>query len=170
VTTEEQQYIFDQWFHQYKALFFKVVRAYAFTEMDQDDLFQEIAIQAWHSIPSFRSESSASTWLYRIALNTAIRWSQKERKHRNTSETLESVEHVLRDNGLPMDERLVWLYEEISHLNPVDRSITLLLLEGLSYKEMALILGITESNVGVKINRIKKYLADKSKKTETYGI
>ena len=170
MTEQEQQHIFDQWLHQYKALFFKVVRAYAFTEMDQDDLFQEITIQIWYSIPSFRKESSASTWLYRIAFNTAIKWLQKERKHRNARETIDSVEHVLRDSGMPMDDRLVWLYEEISNFNAVDRSVILLLLEGLSYKEMAVILGITESNVGVKINRIKKNLANKTKKTKTYGI
>lgn len=170
MTVQEQQHIFDQWLNQHKALFFKVVRAYAFTAMDQDDLFQEITIQAWHSIPSFKNESAVSTWLYRIAFNTAIKWSQKERKHHNARETLESVEHVLQDNGLPMDERLAWLYREISKLNEVDRSITLLLLEGLSYKEMAAIVGITESNIGVKINRIKKDLAIKSKKTEPYGI
>lgn len=170
MTEQEQQYIFDQWLYQYKALFFKIVRAYAFTAMDQDDLFQEITMQAWHSIPSFKKEAAVSTWLYRIAFNTAIKWSQKERKHRKASEPLERAEHVLRDNGIPMDERLVWLYEEISKLNEVDRSITVLLLEGLSYKEIAIILGITESNVGVKINRIKKNLTVKSKKTETYGI
>jgi RNA polymerase sigma-70 factor, ECF subfamily len=170
VTEQQQQDIFDQWLHQYKALFFKIVRAYAFTVMDQDDLFQEITMRAWHSIPSFRNESAVSTWLYRIALNTAITWSQKEKKHRNSSGTLEGVEHVLMDTGIQTDERLAWLYEEISRLDAVDRSITLLLLEGLSYREMALILGITESNVGVKINRIKKKLAVKSKKKETHGI
>jgi RNA polymerase sigma-70 factor (ECF subfamily) len=170
VTVKEQQYIFDQWLAQYKALFFKVIRAYAFTDMDRDDLFQEISMQAWNSIPSFKQESGVSTWLYRIALNTAIKWSKKERKHRQPTETLESVGQVLRDTGVPMDERLVWLYEEISHLNEVDRSITLLLLEGLSYKEMSIILGITETYIGVKISRIKKHLATKSKKTETYGV
>lgn len=170
MTLQEQQYIFDQWLHQHKALFFKIVRTYAFTPMDRDDLFQEITLQVWHSIPSFKNEAAVSTWLYRIAFNTAIKWSQKEQKHRTASATLDSVEHVLQENHLPMDKRLIWLYEEISKLNEVDRSITLLLLEGLSYKEMALILGITESNIGVKINRIKKHLAGKSKKTEPYGL
>ena len=71
----EQQQIFNTWLGQYKALLFKVVRAYAFTEFDRDDLFQEITIQVWHSIPKFRRESAVSTWLYRVSLNTAIRWS-----------------------------------------------------------------------------------------------
>ena len=164
MTVSEQENIFDQWLRDYKGLFFKVMRAYAFTEMDRDDLFQEIAIQSWHSIPSFKNESAPSTWLYRVAINTAIKWSQKEKKHRKANDTLEAVQYILRDTGPPMDERLAWLYEEIATLNEVDRSITLLLLEGLSYKEMATILGISESNVGVKINRIKKHLSEKSKK------
>lgn len=163
MTEKEQQHIFEQWLSQHKALVFKVVRAYAFTAMDQDDLFQEISIQVWRSVTAFRQESSVTTWLYRIALNTAIKWVRKERKHQQDG-NLEEVEHVLQENKMPVDERLVWLYEEISRLDEIDRSVTLLMLDNFSYKEMADILGITESNVGVKINRIKKHLISKSKK------
>jgi RNA polymerase sigma-70 factor (ECF subfamily) len=163
VTEKEQQHIFEQWLSQHKALVFKVVRAYAFTAMDQDDLFQEISIQVWRSVTAFRQESSVTTWLYRIALNTAIKWVRKERKHQQDG-NLEEVQHVLQENKMPVDERLVWLYEEISRLDEIDRSVTLLMLDNFSYKEMADILGITESNVGVKINRIKKHLISKSKK------
>jgi len=172
VTEQEQQQLFNQWLHQYKALFFKVIRAYAFTAMDRDDLFQEITLQAWRSIPSFQQKSSVSTWLYRISFNTAITWSHKARKHRNTDEMIENIEQVLveKEVASPDDERLNWLYKEISYLDEVDRSITLLLLEGSSYKEIAVILGISESNVGVKVHRIKKALTLKSKKIETYGI
>ncbi len=163
MTEKEQQHIFEQWLSQHKALVFKVVRAYAFTAMDQDDLFQEISIQVWRSVTAFRQESSVTTWLYRIALNTAIKWVRKERKHQQDG-NLEDVQHVLQENKMPVDERLVWLYEEISRLDEIDRSVTLLMLDNFSYKEMADILGITESNVGVKINRIKKHLISKSKK------
>ena len=169
MTATEQKHIFNDWLFHYKALIFKVVRAYAFTSADQDDLFQEITIQVWHSIPKFRKESSATTWLYRISLNTAIKWIQKERRHPQP-ETLENIAHVLQENRMQMDERLAWLYEEIYKLNEIDRSVTLLMLDNFSYKEMADILGISESNVGVKINRIKKYLISKSKKYDHHGI
>jgi RNA polymerase sigma-70 factor, ECF subfamily len=169
LTEKEQEHIFQGWLHQYKGLIFKVVRAYARTAMDQDDLFQEITVQVWHSIPTFRHESSVSTWIYRISLNTAIKWARKERKYYQ-AETLDDTQHVLQDSGVKVDERLAWLYEEIYQLDEVDRSITLLLLDNFSYKEMSNILGITESNVGVKINRIKKYLASKSKKYDHHGI
>ena len=162
MTDNEQKYIFDQWLGQHKALIFKVVRAYASAAMDRDDLFQEIAIQIWHSVPSFRNESAVTTWLYRISLNTALKLISKERK-RNRSEPLDATRHILQDNKIQIDERLTWLYEEIHKLDEIDRSIALLLLDSYSYKEMASILGITESNVGVKINRIKKHLISKSK-------
>ena len=163
MTKNEQKQIFEGWLHQYKALIFKVVKAYSLSPMDQNDLFQEITIQLWHSIPTFRQESSVSTWIYRISLNTAIKWVRKEQKH-SRAEPIENVEFVLEDSGIKVDERLAWLYEEIHQLDEIDRSLILLLLDGFSYKEMSGILGITESNVGVKINRIKKYLITKSKK------
>ena len=169
MTEKEQKQIFEEWLSQHKALIFKIVRAYAFNTTDQDDLFQEIIIQVWHSIPAFRKESAVTTWLYRVSLNNAIKWTKKERKH-SRSETIDGVEHILVENRIRTDERLSWLYEEISKLDEIDRSVTLLLLDGFSYKEMASILGITESNVGVKINRIKKHLISKSKKYDHYGI
>ena len=169
MTEKEQRQIFEDWLSRYKGLIFKIVRAYASTVMDQDDLFQEIIIQTWHSIPSFRREASVNTWLYRISLNTAIKWTKKERKH-SQSEALEGAQHILQESRKQTDERLTWLYEEIYKLDEIDRSITLLLLDGFSYKEMAAILGVTESNVGVKINRIKKQLISKSKKNDYDGI
>ncbi|MBL0740510.1 RNA polymerase sigma factor [Chryseolinea lacunae] len=168
MTDPEQKQILEQWLDQHKGLLFKIVRAYALTAMDRDDLFQEIVIQVWHSIPAFRHEASVTTWLYRIALNTAIKWTRKERKH-TQAEALDDVHHLLSENKTT-DERLTWLYEEIHKLDEIDRSVTLLLLDGFSYKEMAAMLGISESNVGVKINRIKKQLITQSKNYDNPGI
>jgi len=169
VTENEQNTIFDAWIQQHKGLIFKALRAYTINKAEAEDLFQEIAIQIWRSVPSFRGEASVTTWLYRITLNTAIKWKQKERKH-NQSESLDSTHHILEEQKAQPDERLTWLYEEIHKLDTIDRSITLLFLEGFSYKEMAAMLGITESNVGVKINRIKKQLITKSKQHHGNGI
>ncbi len=72
MTEREQRKIFDEWLNQYKPLLFKVVRAYAFLPSDQDDLFQDVALQVWRSIPNFRKESAVTTWLYRVALNTCL--------------------------------------------------------------------------------------------------
>ena len=167
---QEQEQIFNEWLGQYKGLFFKIVRAYAFNKDDQDDLFQEIILQVWRSIPSFKGASAVSTWLYRISLNTAMKWTTKQHKHKEGRQSLEPARHILTPKDQLMDERLVWLYEEIARFNELDRSLALLLLEGFSYKEMAQMIGIAESNVGVRIHRIKKQLITKSKKYDNYAV
>ena len=167
MTDAEQLAIFQEWLAKHKALMFKIVRAYAFTPMDRDDLFQEVAIQAWRSIPAFRKESAVTTWLYRVSLNTAMSWSKKE-KRKGQTESIDSKQHILTEDAEP-DERLTWLYDEISRLDEIDRSIALLLLDGLSYEEMAAILGITQSNVGVKIHRIKKQLMNRTKEMQSWN-
>lgn len=167
MTQKEQLGILEEWLMLHKGLIFKVIQSY--TLADHDDLFQEIIIQVWHSIPSFRQQASVTTWLYRIALNTAIKWTKKEKKHAGAG-ALDSIQHLLQENKTAIDERLAWLYDEIYKLDEIDRSVALLLLDGYSYKEMSAILGISESNVGVKINRIKKQLIAKSKKYDNHGI
>ena len=77
----EQRKIFQEWLDEYRALLFKIIKAYAFNAEDQNDLFQEVCLQMYRSIPNFKAASAVSTWLYRIALNTAIKWSTKEKKH-----------------------------------------------------------------------------------------
>jgi RNA polymerase sigma-70 factor (ECF subfamily) len=170
MTEGKQKIIFENWLQEYKALLFKVIRAYAFSEADREDLFQEICIQVWRSVPNFREESAVTTWLYRVALNTAIKWNRDEQKHREGRQPFENVEHLLQRNEKQRDERIDWLYDEIAKLDKVDRSLCLLMLDGFSYKEMSKILGISESNVGVKIHRIKKHLIEKSEKFEPYEI
>ena len=159
----EQRKIFDEWLANYRALLFKVIRAYAVHQENQDDLFQDICLQVFRSIPNFKGKSAVSTWIYRIALNTAIKWSTKERKHLDGHQVIEQVGHVLKENE-EADDRVAWLYQQIHRLNEVDRSLSLLLLEGYSYKEMADMLGISESNIGVKLHRIKKHLISNSKR------
>lgn len=160
MTEQQQQTVFDSWLKDHRALLYKVIRSYAFTQEDQDDLFQEITVQMWRSVPSFRGESAVTTWLYRIALNVAMKWNRKARRH-DGHQSLDHEQHLIEMHQTK-DERLEWLYDEIAKLDEVDRSLTLLLLDGFSYKEMAGIIGISETYVGVKINRIKKQLIEKS--------
>lgn len=171
MTFQEQAHTFNQWIDQHKALIFKIVRAYGDTAMDQDDLFQEISIQVWRSVPAFRNESAVTTWIYRIALNTSISWVTKERKYRKANDAVNRLPDVLNHPpNKPEDEQLTWLYKAIQTLDEIDRSLALMLLDGFSYKEMAVILGITVSNVGVKINRIKKQLILQAQKNSDHGI
>jgi RNA polymerase sigma-70 factor (ECF subfamily) len=156
MTEDQQLVVFDEWVDKHRGLLFKVIRVYATDHNVQQDLFQEIVVQLWRSIPAFRAECAVSTWIYRIALNTSIKWMGKERRFYANRQSLDHVHLVQQET--PGDDRLTWLYEQIVSLDEIDRSIALLLLDGFTYKEMATILGITESHVGVKINRIKKYL------------
>lgn len=159
----EQKQIFDNWLQQHKGILFKIVRAYAFTAADQDDLFQEIALQVWRSIPDFRGEAKASTWIYRVALYAASAWTRREQRQLPTK-PLDAVAQTLTMTAQPSDPRVDWLYEQIAQFEPIDRSLCLLMLDGFSYKEMAELLGIAESNVGVKLHRIKQRLVAQSRK------
>jgi RNA polymerase sigma-70 factor (ECF subfamily) len=166
----EQQRIFDEWLGEHRGLFFKVVRAYAFNPHDQEDLFQEIATQVFNSIPKFRGDSKPTTWIYRVALYSAMAWSKKERRHRDSHQSINGEEHTLLQPSKTRNSRLDWLYEQISQLDELDRSLTLMMLDGYSYKEISATLGITENNVGVKLNRIKKRLTEKSNAEVKNGV
>ncbi len=166
----EQRQIFQKWLDNYRALLFKVINSYAFNTEDQNDLFQEVCLQTYRSVPNFKAESAASTWLYRIALNTAIKWSTREKKHVDAHQEIETMTNMLQTGHEPKDERVAWLYSEIRKLNEIDRSLTLLLLDGYSYREMSEMMGISESNIGVKIHRIKKQLVNNSKQYIYDGV
>ncbi|MEM1068540.1 MAG: RNA polymerase sigma factor [Planctomycetota bacterium] len=150
--------ILNGWLQRHRGLLISVARAFAQSLHDQDDLFQEIVFQVWNSVEGYRSEIAESTWIYRVAFYTAINWSRKEKTRKNRINAV-AVQHApeLHESSA-RDPRVEWLYERISELDSVDRSLTLLLLEGFSYREMSETLGISESNVGVRINRVKKRL------------
>ncbi len=150
---------FKQWLGEHQGLIFKVVRAYAGTLEDQDDLFQEVLLQLWFSIPNFQGKAKVSTWIYRVALNTALVWNRSEKRRRKLSAPM-AVFSPKQSNCPGQSEEVIGrLYEAIRKLSKVDASVVLMHLDGLAYSEMAEILGISESNVGVKLNRAKKQLA-----------
>ena len=166
----QQQQIFKEWLNEYRALLFKVIKTHSFNREDLNDLFQEVCLQVYRSIPSFKAECAVSTWIYRVALNTAIKWSSKERKQIKGNQEIDAMANLLVADDYQEDERLAWMYSEIRKLNEIDRSLILLHLDGFSYAEMSEILGISGSNIGVKIHRIKKQLVNNSKYYEYDGI
>jgi RNA polymerase sigma-70 factor (ECF subfamily) len=168
--TQQQDERFSEWLREHKGVFFKVVRAYAFTPQDQEDLFQEIATQVWRSIPKFRGDAAVTTWIYRVSLNVAISWSRRETKHRSGTQTLAGIEPALQANPHARNPRLEWVYGQIARFDEPDRSLTLLLLDGFSYRDMASILGISESNVGVRISRIKARLTRQAEEESGGGV
>lgn len=159
-----QQEIFLRWTENYKGILCKVTRIYTDNPEDREDLFQEIAYQLWKSVPSFKGQSKESTWIYKVALNTSIKWIKLEKKYR------EIKDNILVHESDNDQELLDWMYHEISKFNDLDKSICFLILDGVNYKEISGITGLTEGNIAVKVHRIKKTLTEASKKLESYGI
>ena len=161
--------VFESWIDAHKAILLKVARVYGATHSDREDLFQEIALQVWHSVEAYRGDCAATTWIYRVALNTALAWRRKERRHSQGRQDIEDVTGLLIAPSA-RDPRLDWIYQRIAELDEGNRALALLMLDGFSYREMSQILGIGESNVGMKINRIKAALAAQLAKEEHSGL
>lgn len=160
-----QEKIFKRWFSEYRNLIFKIVKAYTNSPQDQDDLFQKISLQIWSSIPSFQGSAKETTWVYRVALNTALVWKRTEKRKSKTFRTgildLQEISQAKSNcDKLSQNQQILdQMYDSIRQLPKAESSIVLLYLDGLSYDEMADILGISKSNVGVRLNRAKKKLA-----------
>jgi RNA polymerase sigma-70 factor (ECF subfamily) len=169
MNSKKQSEIFSRWLEEHKGVLFKIIRVYASTEEDQEDLFQEISVQLWRSIPSFKGESKISTWIYRVSLNHALKWTNKEKRRTDKLEAAQEQLHVLQQQE-QADPQLDWLYDQIARLDKVDRSLCLLLFDGYQYQEIAELIGISENYVGVKLNRIKKYLTEQAKKNFNNGL
>ena len=137
----------------------KVSRIYCDDFIERQDLFQEIIFQLWRSYPQFKGESKISTWMYQVALNTAITHFRKERRRTQHLVPAEQASNVQTDSkdGL-LEERIEMLYEGIHALSRVDKMIVLLRLEEQGYEEIARLTGLTKVNVGVRLVRIKKQL------------
>ena len=137
----------------------KVTSVYCDHEADRQDIFQEILAQLWKSYSGFRHESKFSTWMYRIALNTAIT-SFKKWRRQPVAKTLSLASYQIADDNSSSetDESIAQLKRAIARLTGIEKSIILLFLENKSYEEIAEITGITQNYVRVKMNRIKTKL------------
>jgi len=137
----------------------KVCNIYCDTEDDRHDLFQEIVAQLWRSFPTFRKESKVSTWMYRVALNTAITTFKKSKRRPDQNRlTFENFQLVDEAYDVEVEEQIKSLHKAVNNLTGIEKSIVLLYLENKKYEEIAEITGITQNYVRVKMNRIKKKL------------
>jgi RNA polymerase sigma-70 factor (ECF subfamily) len=155
---QEQHQQFDRWIREHIAILYRVVNGFAEGD-DRNDLMQEVLLAVWKAIPSYRGQAKPTTYLYRVSHNAALTWTRAEKRHRKDPAAELSVDGEARVwESEPEDERLALIYAAIRTLPAVDRSLILLSLDGLSYDEMASIEGISQSNVGVRLNRIKQRL------------
>jgi RNA polymerase sigma-70 factor (ECF subfamily) len=161
---DDQKSLFLSWLDEHGSAVLKVARAYTLTGEECQDLAQEILLQAWRSLPKFEGRATAATWFYRVALHTAMNWHRKDKPRRSRQRPFLEV-HDASTEGLDSAEQaqqretVERLYKAIQQLPKTDAALVLLYLDGLSYREMAEVLGISESNVGVKLNRAKKALS-----------
>jgi RNA polymerase sigma-70 factor, ECF subfamily len=158
MTFDHHKY-FQEVIQEHRILILKVCRMFRCDEAGQKDLYQDICVNIWKGLPGYKGISQMSTWLYRVAFNTAL--SQNRKLKRNPlyqAEVLEDrVEDDLRDDK---EDKIKALYAGIALLRPVEKAIILLYLEEKSYEEIAGIVGISKTNVSVKLVRIKKKLED----------
>jgi len=157
----EQEFI--SLLNQHQKIVYKVCNLYMKRHSEREDLFQEITLQAWKAYDSFRGDAKFSTWLYRVALNTAITFFRKEKKKPAiySTDTLPDQSEEAYD---PIEEQVKAMYAAIGELSKVDKAIVMLYLEDYSYNEIGEMMGITANNVAVKMNRIKIKLKEETQK------
>jgi RNA polymerase sigma-70 factor, ECF subfamily len=161
---EDQKSLFMNWLGEHGSSVMKVARAYTLTGEECQDLAQEILLQAWRSLPKFEGKASAATWFYRVALHTAMNWHRKDKPRRSRQQPLLELqvlatERVNSAEQAQQREIVEQLYNAIHQLPKTDAALVLLYLDELSYREISDVLGISENNVGVKLNRAKKALS-----------
>lgn len=161
--TPETEKKFERQIKEHEMLIHKVCRIYAYTATDREDLFQDIVIQLWKAYPNFKGKSKFSTWLYRVAINTAITGLRRKKDFIISFEPLALPVNISEEKLNDEEEQLQKLYEAINKLNEVEKAIIMLYIEDKSYEEMEDILGIGQGNLRVKMNRIKNKLRELTK-------
>ena len=145
----------------HKGVIFKISKMYMDNFDDQKDLFQEITFQVWKAYPTFEGRSAFSTWLYRIALNTAIIFLKSEKRRSFIqNDEVENFKITQNDYNEEEELKLKKMYEAINQLNAIDKALIFYYLENFSGREIASQLGITEVNARVKLNRAKEKLKE----------
>jgi RNA polymerase sigma factor (sigma-70 family) len=160
MTPEQER--FQNLLEDHKKILYKVCHSYCRNPGDRDDLAQEIIVQLWRSFGAFDQRVSFSTWMYRIALNVAISFYRRE-STRTRHVVSGAEEHLLEaaDESQSQSEEIQLLYQWIGELDPLNKALVLLYLDGNSYQEIADVLGISETNVATKISRMKQNMREK---------
>lgn len=156
---KELEHSFVELLEKHQNIIHKVCRLYTNGYDAHNDLFQEITIQLWKAYPKFRGDSKFSTWMYRVALNTAITLYRKSKRKIQTQE-FDSIQFKIKaeDYDDTEEQQLKLMYNAIKELNDIEKALVFLYLEDKNYSEISDTLGITEVNARVKMNRVKTKL------------
>ncbi|HEY4248861.1 MAG TPA: RNA polymerase sigma factor [Lacunisphaera sp.] len=166
--TPDQHLRFKSWLEDHRGILVKVIRSFAPVAADAADLQQELLLQLWLSLPSFAEQAKPSTWIYRVCLNTALTWRRGTSRREKHLAPEAEITQLPSDQASPAErvadgELLEKLYSAIRLLPASDRAFILLSLDGLTYREIADITGLTENHVGVALTRARKRLAERLK-------
>jgi RNA polymerase sigma factor (sigma-70 family) len=159
ITTADGEFV--RLVQQHKGIIVKICHSYCYNRNERDDLVQEITYQLWKSWKHYQPGQSFSTWMYRVALNVAISFYRKEKRSVQVVAMDEETDMADTDKGDHKEENIRLLQSFIRELKELDRALILLYLESKSYKEIAEILGISETNVATRISRVKEVLKQK---------
>ena len=158
MNTKERE--FTALIKEHQGLILKVSRLYTHSQEDEEDLFQEIVLQLWRSYDSFKGDSKITTWMYRVALNTAITLFRKKTRSPATNELSElHYQDIISDDD-EQQQQIALLYKVIKMLPNVERAIAMMYLDDVPYRDISQNLGISEVNARVKMNRLKKTLKE----------
>lgn len=155
---QKTEKIFLELINQHKGIIYKISKMYMDKSEDQEDLFQEIVMQLWKAYPNFKGNSQFSTWMYRVALNTALVFFKKEARKVDRTSLDENIDIIDVNEHDDKEEKLAYLYKAVQELNAIEKAVIFLFLENQSHREIAQNLGITEVNARVKLNRTKEKL------------
>lgn len=160
----DRQQLFKSWLEEHPGIVVKITRSFAPAPADAADLQQELLLQLWISLPSYAGQAKPSTWIYRVCLNTALTWRRGTFRREKHVEPTADIAQLAADTTSPAEnagdrELLERLYAAIRALPGSERALVLLSLDGLAYREIADITGLTENHVGVALARARKRLA-----------
>ena len=155
---KETETIFLCLINKHKAIIHKVSKMYMNDVEQQRDLFQEIVMQLWKAYATFKGNSKFSTWMYRVALNTALVYFKKDNRKVDKMPLNENIDVIDINENEAKEEKLAYLYKAVQELNPVEKALIFLFLENQSHREISENLGISEVNARVKLNRTKEKL------------
>lgn len=153
----DKQKKFKEFIEEHTGIISKICNAYTNNQVEFEDYYQEVTLQLWRSYDSFRGDAKLSTWVYRITLNVCLSQIRKKKRNIQTT-TLENIQVASDNEGNEKEEKISMLYRSIKQLKEAERALILLYLDDKSYKEIADILGLTVTNVGAKVNRVKTKL------------
>lgn len=161
----DQAFLFKSWLEEHRGIVVKVTRSFAPAPADAADLQQEMLLQLWTSLSSYAGQAKPSTWIYRVCLNTALTWRRGAARRERHIEPGADIARLATEAGSPADragerELLDKLYATIHALPMFDRALVLLALDGLAYREIAEITGLTENHVGVSLTRARQRLGE----------